>query len=880
MNRRLLKNVLVPLLLVAAIPAMSQRKFAHPGISYTQADLDRMKAMYEAKVEPFYSGFLALRDARFTTYRDYDRPLPKASNGEPVLWDDPNLWLGDFGQIAVNNALMWHITGDEYYARRAVAVLNRYGAVHSMKPYGTYPLDASKAYPLIEGAELMRDYSGWSAEDQQAFKDFLVYLGYTTKEDYWEKYESSDTLHNKVTIYWNIFQGDPGRHGNQGLYAMRCLMAMGIYLDNDTIYDRAYRKVMSMGHRPDDLPYPYGPRTGGVERTTKMSAFYRAWDQNPHYGHLHVGDTADYGGDDELKYWIYENGQCQESARDQGHIMDGMINFGNIASIAWNQGDDIFTAYDNRYLKGIIYANRYNYGWLNNHAHGEAYWQGEPDFEPTVENGQFLQRLSRNRAFLSLKVNPYSENDSTWSRGKRYYDPVQMLMAYKVRLCYPQDSVLWLQRAYDMDMDSLTRAGVTLSEMLTEYRTAWMSGDGGTFKDGAHVSGLPVMPGTIKAVDYDYFNTMVSGSGRTYYNKDVERTDNLYRTEGGLPIKEDDGTYVVTGPKDGAWMNYSFQTATTGTYEVKVKAKVGKDVTVGFAVDGSDEQTVTLSPTDGYSTISLGKLAVDAGARVLRVYVHNADDAVDIESISLEAMADEAAITYYRWNSRDYVSTSGSGSFRTDVSADNLYSTSYSSTTQPIFTMASKSLLYRIPTDNVYLVMKGRNLDHAALKSASYRLTDDGADVTKNSATGQANHFSAVLASGGTSYLDEETALVWKLDSSTSRRIKPLLGDCYSNTGESYVLRSLSFLVYGKSLHLSTQIDGVYFLSAAGLQDRFPELFTLTGVDAIHDSTLKSQDYNAPIFNLQGQKVAANGDAVSRLPKGVYIKAGRKFVKE
>ena len=92
--------------------------------------------------------------------------------------------MDGFGQIALNNALVWLVTGDTYYANRAVAVLNRYKNIHSVKPYGTYPLDTSKAMTLIEGAELMRDYPGWTAEDQQAFKDFLVYPGYTTKEDY------------------------------------------------------------------------------------------------------------------------------------------------------------------------------------------------------------------------------------------------------------------------------------------------------------------------------------------------------------------------------------------------------------------------------------------------------------------------------------------------------------------------------------------------------------------------------------------------------------------------------------------------------------------------------------------------------------------------
>ena len=34
-----------------------KRTFVHPGITYTQADLDRMKAMVEARQEPFYTTF-------------------------------------------------------------------------------------------------------------------------------------------------------------------------------------------------------------------------------------------------------------------------------------------------------------------------------------------------------------------------------------------------------------------------------------------------------------------------------------------------------------------------------------------------------------------------------------------------------------------------------------------------------------------------------------------------------------------------------------------------------------------------------------------------------------------------------------------------------
>lgn len=35
---------------------------------------------------------------------------------------------------------------------------------------------------------MMRDYSGWTRQDQQRFKDMLVYPGYSNTENYSAKY--------------------------------------------------------------------------------------------------------------------------------------------------------------------------------------------------------------------------------------------------------------------------------------------------------------------------------------------------------------------------------------------------------------------------------------------------------------------------------------------------------------------------------------------------------------------------------------------------------------------------------------------------------------------------------------------------------------------
>lgn len=42
-----------------------RRNLIHPGITYTQGDLDRMKAMVKAKHEPYYSTFLKLKESPY-----------------------------------------------------------------------------------------------------------------------------------------------------------------------------------------------------------------------------------------------------------------------------------------------------------------------------------------------------------------------------------------------------------------------------------------------------------------------------------------------------------------------------------------------------------------------------------------------------------------------------------------------------------------------------------------------------------------------------------------------------------------------------------------------------------------------------------------------
>ncbi len=67
-------------------------------------------------------------------------------------------------------------------------------------------------------------------------------------------------------------------------------------------------------------------------------------------------------GDGRLTYYIYENGESQESGRDQAHTQLGLAHLGDASEIAWHQGLDLYGYANNRLLAGFEYTARYNLG--------------------------------------------------------------------------------------------------------------------------------------------------------------------------------------------------------------------------------------------------------------------------------------------------------------------------------------------------------------------------------------------------------------------------------------------------------------------------------------------------------------------------------------
>lgn len=73
--------------------------------------------------------------------------------------------------------------------------------------------------------------------------------------------------------------------------------------------------------------------------------------------YLHANDNGS------LPKYISETGQCQETGRDQSHVQLGLEALAQTCEMAWEQGDDLYGALDNRLMKGYEYTAKYNLGY-------------------------------------------------------------------------------------------------------------------------------------------------------------------------------------------------------------------------------------------------------------------------------------------------------------------------------------------------------------------------------------------------------------------------------------------------------------------------------------------------------------------------------------
>jgi hypothetical protein len=530
------------------------------------------------------------------------------------------------------NALMWVVTQDPQHAQKCVQIFN---AWKNLKEYtddgGTIPLNAGLfAWKMVEAAELVHStYDGWAAADVQAFKAMLVHPGYSSTA-------VPPTLSaTNGTFYWRVYNGDPGRHGNQDLIAWRAVLNMGVFLDNRVMFDRALRYFKGEPHRPDDLPYVPGPAASGAQ--TADNEYFTT------YQAVRRDTTPDYGYNGVLEHYIWENGQNQESSRDQQHAFFGLAIAAGIAEVAWNQGDGVWNALDNRLLKGFEFTGRYNASFIASFPDQATPW------EPA--GNELIVRTDRTGRWRSKKPNAFFEADFTSvSRGdfpgKR---PVfeQPLAHFQVRMGRPAAETRWTERARDVAITQGGQEGTGFSldhagwGGLTFRRPPLCAGDPikGFASNGLPQFGVHVLPGTIAAVNYDHFP--VSGEGRTYHDLSPGNASTQYRSDDVDIGCGPDGRPVLTHLEPAEWLTYTVHVANAGAHRIEARyVATGTEGALRFAFGGTDvTEDVALPATQGMSAthaVATGVM-LRAGVQAMRVFVAGAPRALALESITVAA---------------------------------------------------------------------------------------------------------------------------------------------------------------------------------------------------------------------------------------------------
>ena len=284
--------------------------FRHPGVLVNRDQLDFVKAQVTAGAPPWKAAFDKARTSGLGSLAY--TPHPHDSVGCGAV-SNPDIGCSDEkndAAAAYTQALLWYLSGNETYAKNAVAILNAWSAVMKVHYLSNAPLQSGWCGSLFpRAAEIMRyTYSGWAAADIQRFSSMLngAYVPY-------------------------IIDGSCS-NGNWELAMIEALTNIGVFLDDTTMFNKAVSmwraRVPAYFYLATDGPLPVPPANCGTTSATALSSFW-------------YGQTT------------FADGLCQETCRDFGHTQYGLASTINAAETALNQGVDLYGEQSKRIIAAM-----------------------------------------------------------------------------------------------------------------------------------------------------------------------------------------------------------------------------------------------------------------------------------------------------------------------------------------------------------------------------------------------------------------------------------------------------------------------------------------------------------------------------------------------
>lgn len=293
MNTNKMRSLTLVTLLAFACCSTASAEFTHPGVAHSQESIDFIKSRIAAGEQPWATAWQALKSSRYAALDWQPAPYPDVERGPS---NDPDIGSSEFSNDAMAayvHALCWVLSGEEAHAKKSAEIIDAWSkTLMSIGNHDARLLIGMSGYHFCIAAELLKHTdAAWPEVRQMQFATMLREIWYPVIKDFY-----------------------PSANGNWDAAMLQTMIAMGVFLDDQAMFDRAKQYYL------------------------------------------------DGQGNGAIGNYFRESGQCQESGRDQAHTQMGLEFLANTCETAWIQGVDLYGALDNRLLKGFEYTAKYNLG--------------------------------------------------------------------------------------------------------------------------------------------------------------------------------------------------------------------------------------------------------------------------------------------------------------------------------------------------------------------------------------------------------------------------------------------------------------------------------------------------------------------------------------
>ncbi|TDO52667.1 alginate lyase [Kribbella sp. VKM Ac-2527] len=293
--------------------------FNHPGVLVSKGQLDHMRSQVLAGAQPQTAAYEAMK-ASASASLDYT-PKPRAivecgSNSIPNngCTDERNDAIA-----AYTHALLWYVTKDDRYAKKAIQIMDAWSAVLTDHTNSNAPLQ-----------------TGWSGASFSRTGELIKY----TYSGPWAQRNRFEKMLRDVYLP-EIRNGAGCKNGNWELIMMDAAIGIAVFLDDRAAFDKAIGiwrgRVPGYVYQKSDGPLPKAPTTCSLDTREEIVDYWQ-------------GQST------------FSDGLSQETCRDFGHTGWGLTAAAHVAETAWHQGVNLYGEVRKRLTDGFYFHTRIENG--------------------------------------------------------------------------------------------------------------------------------------------------------------------------------------------------------------------------------------------------------------------------------------------------------------------------------------------------------------------------------------------------------------------------------------------------------------------------------------------------------------------------------------